>query len=158
MAVSPCSLFLCVLAVTFCSVAGSTYSRGAPTYDLSDYYSDSTSTTSVGTIIGAIVGGIVGLIVLCVVSVVVCVVCCKKKPTPGTIIHPAGVTTVTSNSASYNAHPSYPPQHQQGWGVQPSAPYYGQQQAYPPPPVSQPMPPPAYAENVISAPPPQYTG
>ena len=53
---------------------------------------------SVGTIIGAIVGGIVGLIVLCVVSVVVCVVCCKKKPTPGTIIHPAGVTTVTSNS------------------------------------------------------------
>ena len=56
---------------------------------------------SVGTIIGAIIGGIVGLILLCVVSVVVCVVCCKKKPTPGTIIHPAGVTTVTSNSGRH---------------------------------------------------------
>ena len=51
----------------------------------------------IGTIIGAVVGGIVGLIALCVVSVVVCIVCCnKKKSSPGTIIHPAGVTAITS--------------------------------------------------------------
>ena len=62
-------------------------------------------------------------------------------------------------TASYNAHPSYP-QHQQGWGVQPGASYFGQQQQqqpYPPPPVCQPMPPPTYAENVIAGPPPQHT-
>lgn len=61
--------------------------------------------------------------------------------------------------AVYNSYPNYP--QQQGWGaqhVQPSAPSYpgyGQQQY--PPQVSQPMPPPTYAENVVTGQPPQNT-
>lgn len=60
---------------------------------------------------------------------------------------------------AYSTHPQYP----QGWGVQLSAPAnpgysYSNQQPYtyqPPPPVSQPMPPPTYAEKVVSGQPPK---
>nr|XP_034306585.1 protein shisa-5 isoform X2 [Crassostrea gigas] len=110
----------------------------------------------IGTIIGAVVGGIIGLIVLCVIIAVVCIVCCKKKTT-GTVIQPVGVSTMSSTMA-YNTHP----QHPQGWGVQPSAPpnpgySYSHQQPYPPPPpASQTMPPPTYAENIVSGQPPRF--
>lgn len=61
-------------------------------------------------------------------------------------------------SVAYNTHP----QHPQVWGVQPSAPpnpgySYSHQQPYPPPPpASQTMPPPTYAENVVSGQPPRF--
>ncbi|XP_048739507.2 uncharacterized protein LOC125653867 [Ostrea edulis] len=112
----------------------------------------------IGTIIGAVVGGIAGLILLCVLVVVVCIFVCKKK-TPGTIIYSGTVSSTVASSAPYNSYPNHPQQH--GWGVQrvqpsaPSYPGYGQQQY--PPRVSQPMPPPTYAENVVPGQPPQNT-
>ncbi|XP_056001565.1 uncharacterized protein LOC125656653 [Ostrea edulis] len=118
------------------------------------YYDD----ISVGTIIGAVVGGIVGFILLCVLIAVLCICVCKKK-TSGTVIQPGIVSSTVTSSAVYNSYPNYP--QQQGWGaqhVQPSAPSYpgyGQQQY--PPQVSQPMPPPTYAENVVTGQPPQNT-
>ncbi|XP_052679133.1 protein shisa-5-like isoform X1 [Crassostrea angulata] len=107
----------------------------------------------IGSIIGAVVGGIISLIFLCVIIVAVCMVCCKKKTT-GTVIQPAGFSTT-----AYNTHPQYP----QSWGVQPTAPpipgySYSHQQPYPPPPpVSQTMPPPTYAESVVSGQPLRFS-
>lgn len=63
-----------------------------------------------------------------------------------------------SFSVAYNTHSQYP----QGWGVQPTAPpnqgySYSNQQPYPPPPPSsQTLPPPTYAENVVSGQPPLF--
>lgn len=111
----------------------------------------------VGTIIGAVVGGIIGLIFLCVIVAAVCIVCCKKKTT-GIIIQPTGASTMTSTTA-YNAYPRY----SQSWGVQPTAPpypgySYSHQQPYPPPPPeSQTMPPPTYAESMVSGQPLRFS-
>ena len=55
---------------------------------------------STGTIVGSIAGGFVGLIVLCVITYVLGNKFCKKKPPPGTKIHPTRVSTVTSSSGS----------------------------------------------------------
>ncbi|XP_052678886.1 protein shisa-5-like [Crassostrea angulata] len=154
MAVSPIILS-CVLATILPGAVWSScyhYSSSYYCYYYYSYYYE----IPVGTIIGAVVGGIAGLIFLCVIIVVVCIVCCKKKST-GTVIQPAGVSTMSSTMA-YNTHP----QHPQGWGVQPSAPpnpgkSYSHQQPYPPPPpASQTMPPPTYAENVVSGQPPRF--
>lgn len=62
-------------------------------------------------------------------------------------------------SAAYNTYPQY----YQNWGVQPTAPpnpgySYSHQQPYPPPPpVSQTMPPPTYAESVVSGQPLRFS-
>ncbi|XP_061179001.1 uncharacterized protein LOC133187593 [Saccostrea echinata] len=122
----------------------------------------------VGTIIGAVIGGIIGLIILCVIVAIICVVVCKKKTT-GRVIQPSNVSAI-STTATYNSYPSYPQQHGWGvqqhvwgaqpqvWGVHVSGPAYpGHGQHPPPDPVSQPMPPPTYAENVIQGQPPQNT-
>ena len=52
------------------------------------------------TLVGAFSGAIVGFIVLFLVISLVSFICCKKKPSPGTITHPTGLSTVTSSSGS----------------------------------------------------------
>nr|XP_022301915.1 uncharacterized protein LOC111109938 [Crassostrea virginica] len=84
MAVSSCTLFLCIVAITFriCTTAGcyfNTYYRTSYCSYNSYYDGDSDSGASIGTIIGAIIGGIVGLIVLGVITAYVKNICCKKK-------------------------------------------------------------------------------
>ncbi|XP_022301915.2 uncharacterized protein LOC111109938 [Crassostrea virginica] len=146
MAVSSCTLFLCIVAITFriCTTAGcyfNTYYRTSYCSYNSYYDGDSDSGASIGTIIGAIIGGIVGLIVLGVITAYVKNICCKKKISPETSIHPAEVSIVNSNSAASNDYSVYPHLERQGWGLQPGSFYSGHQQLNPPPPVSQPLPP-----------------
>nr|XP_022302155.1 uncharacterized protein LOC111110093 isoform X4 [Crassostrea virginica] len=107
MAVSSCALFLCTVSITF----RTSYCNYYDDYEYGYYYTEA----STGTIVGSIAGGFVGLIVLCVITYVLGNKFCKKKPPPGTKIHPTRVSTVTSSSAAYNAYPIYQQPRMQYW-------------------------------------------
>ncbi|XP_022302152.1 uncharacterized protein LOC144617455 [Crassostrea virginica] len=145
MAVSSCVLFLCTVSITFstCTAASCYYNHSYGTsycsYYSFYYYGYTDTEVSTATLVGAFSGAIVGFIVFCVVIALVSSICCKKKPSPGTIIHPAGLSTVTLSSAAYMDYPVYPHLQMQGWGLQPGSFYSGRQQPNPTTPLSKPL-------------------